>query len=150
MIIELAAVVSAVNTAASALNKVASTTSDIQQISGFLGSLGSAQTDLNKIKASKTLSHADALTHSLAQKKINESMKELKEAFIYSGNADLWDEAMLAVHNSKKSREKELRRLEAIKAKKNKELQEILTAVVMGLVVAPFVIGLLILAIIKS
>ena len=77
-------------------------------------------------------------------------MKELKEAFIYSGNADLWDEAMLAVHNSKKSREKELRRLEAIKAKRNKELQEILTAVVMGLVVAPFVIGLLILAIIKS
>ena len=54
MILELTAIVGAVNTATSAINKVASTTSDIQQISSFLGTLGEAQYDLQKVKSKQT------------------------------------------------------------------------------------------------
>jgi len=55
MILGLAAIVSTVNVATSALNKVAGATSDIQQISPFLGALWEAQHDLQKIKNTQPL-----------------------------------------------------------------------------------------------
>ena len=82
MVLELAAIVSTVNAATTALNRVASATSDIQQISSFLGTLGEAQHDLQKIKNTQPLSASDAIQHQLAQKQISDTLAEVQDIFL--------------------------------------------------------------------
>ena len=119
---ELGAIVSAVNTATSMINKVASTTNDISSISGFLTSLGSAQVDLQSLANQGKLTEKDAIQAALTKKQIDETMKEIKDLFIVSGNGALYTDAMQELANARKRRLDEVKR----KQKERKELMDMI------------------------
>ena len=137
MVLELAAIVSTVNAATTALNRVAGATSDIQQISSFLGALGEAQHDLQKIKNTQPLSAGDAIQHQLAQKQIADTLTEVKDIFTISGNGHLWANAMQAMADARVARQKEIN--QAIKNKKDKirQLKEAGVIILIALLVVP-------------
>jgi len=137
MVLELAAIVSTVNAATTALNRVAGATSDLQQISSFLGTLGEAQHDLQKIKNTQPLSAGDAIQHQLAQKQIADTLTEVKDIFTISGNGHLWANAMQAMADARVARQNEINRLTAEKKAKNKQLKEAFVIILVALLVVP-------------
>jgi len=137
MVLELAAIVSTVNAATSALNRVAGATSDIQQISSFLGSLGEAQHDLQKIKNTQALSASDAIQHQLAQKQIADTLAEVKDIFIISGNGHLWANAMQAMADARVARQKEINQVIKNKKDKLRQLKEAGVIILIALLVVP-------------
>ena len=149
MVLELAAIVSTVNAATSALNRVAGATSDIQQISSFLGSLGEAQHDLQKIKNTQSLSAADAIQHQLTQKQISDTLSEVKDIFMVSGNSDLWNNAMQAMAEARLARQSEIKRLTAERKAKNRQLKEVLIIVVVALLLVPAAVFALLYSLVK-
>ncbi len=136
---ELGAIVSAVNTATSMINKVASTTNDISTISGFLTSLGSAQVDLQTLANQGKLTEKDAIQAALTKKQIDETMKEIKDLFVVSGNGGLYADAMQELANARKRRVDEVRR----KQKERKELMSMIKLGVLAIGVAIFLVPLL-------
>lgn len=149
MVLELAAIVSTVNAATTALNRVAGATSDIQQISSFLGALGEAQHDLQKIKNTQPLSAGDAIQHQLAQKQIADTLTEVKDIFTISGNGHLWDNAMQAMADARVARQNEINRLTAEKKAKNKQLKEVLIIVGVALLIVPAALFALLQSLVK-
>lgn len=139
MLMELGAIVSAVNTATSMINKVASTTNDISTISGFLTSLGSAQVDLQTLANQGKLTEKDAIQAALTKKQIDETMKEIKDLFVVSGNGGLYADAMQELANARKRRVDEVRR----KQKERKELMSMIKLGVLAIGVAIFLVPLL-------
>ena len=144
MVLELAAIISGVNAATSALSRVASVTSDISSISEFLGTLGEAQYDLGRIKNTKTLTAADAIKHQLCQKQVNDCLSEIKDIFLVSGNMQLWDNAQAAMAESRKARAEEIKRAAAARKKLIKELKIIGLVVLICIFIVPVTIYLLI------
>lgn len=136
---ELGAIVSAVNTATSMINRVASTTNDISTISGFLTSLGSAQVDLQTLANQGKLTEKDAIQAALTKKQIDETMKEIKDLFVVSGNGGLYADAMQELANARKRRLDEVRR----KQKERKELMSMIKLGVIAIGVAIFLVPLL-------
>ena len=136
---ELGAIVSAVSTATSMINKVASTTNDISSISGFLTSLGSAQVDLQTLSNSGKLTEKDAIQAALTKKQIDETMKEIKDLFTISGNGALYADAMQELANARKRRLDEVKR----KQKERKELMSMIKLGVIAIGVAIFLVPLL-------
>ena len=139
MLMELGAIVSAVNTATSMINRVASTTNDISTISGFLTSLGSAQVDLQTLANQGKLTEKDAIQAALTKKQIDETMKEIKDLFIVSGNGGLYADAMQELANARKRRLDEVRR----KQKERKELMSMIKLGAIAIGVAIFLVPLL-------
>ena len=107
---ELGAIMSAVSTATSMINKVASTTNDISSISGFLTSLGGAQVDLQTLHNSGKLTEKDAIQAALTKKQIDDTMREIKDLFLVSGNGELYAQAMQELANARKRRLDETKR----------------------------------------
>jgi len=140
MVLELAAVISGVNAATSALSRVAAVTSDISSISEFLGTLGQAQYDLGRIKNTKTLTAAEAIKHQLCQKQVNDCLMEVKDIFLVSGNMQLWDNAQAAMAESRKARAEEIKRAAAAKKKLIKELKIIGLVVLICIFIVPITI----------
>ena len=140
MVLELAAVISGVNAATSALSRVAAVTSDISSISEFLGTLGQAQYDLGRIKNTKPLTAAEAITHQLCQKQVNDCLMEVKDIFLVSGNMQLWDNAQAAMAESRKARAEEIKRAAAAKKKLIKELKIIGLVVLICIFIVPITI----------
>ena len=144
MVLELAAIISGVNAATSALSRVASVTSDISSISEFLGTLGEAQYDLGRIKNTQTLTAADAIKHQLCQKQVNDCLMEVKDIFLVSGNMQLWDNAQAAMAESRKARAEKIKRAAAARKKLIKELKTIGLVVLICIFIVPVTIYLLI------
>ena len=140
MVLELAAVISGVNAATTALSKVAAVTQDVSSISEFLGTLGQAQYDLGRIKNTKTLTAADAIKHQLCQKQVNDCLSEIKDIFLVSGNMALWDAAQTAMAESRKARALEIQRAAAAKKKLIKELKTIGLVVLICIFIVPITI----------
>ena len=140
MVLELAAVISGVNAATSALSRVASVTQDVSSISEFLGTLGQAQYDLGRIKNTQTLTAADAIKHQLCQKQVNDCLMEVKDIFLVSGNMQLWDNAQAAMAESRKARALEIQRAAAAKKKLIKELKTIGLVVLICIFIVPIAI----------
>lgn len=140
MVLELAAVISGVNAATSALSRVASVTQDVSSISEFLGTLGQAQYDLGRIKNTKTLTAADAIKHQLCQKQVNDCLIEIKNIFLVSGNMQLWDNAQAAMAESRKARAEEIKRAAAARKKLIKELKTIGLVVLICIFIVPIAI----------
>jgi CHASE3 domain sensor protein len=136
MVLELGAIISGLNMAASALNKTAQATQDLSQISGYLSALAEGQHDLQRLQNTKTLSAADAVKAQLAKKEADDALAQVREAFIYSGNQRLWDDAMTAMAEARKARAAEIRRLELARKRRKKELTQlaIVIAVSVGLI----------------
>ena len=90
---EIVAIISTINAAAGAINKVAGTCNDLNTIGSFVGKLGQAQVDLQAYqnKHRNSLSQEELIQITLAKKQYQDRMNEIRELFIYSGNAHLWD-----------------------------------------------------------
>ena len=88
---EIAAIIATVNAAAGAINKVAGTCNDLSTIGSFVGKLGQAQVDLQAYQNKKrgNLSKEEIIQITLAKKAYDDRMNEIRELFIYSGNAHL-------------------------------------------------------------
>lgn len=112
---EVMAIISTINAAAGAINKVAGTCNDINTIGSFIGKLGQAQVDLQAYQNKKrgNLSQEEIIQITLAKKQYDDRMNEIRELFIYSGNAHLWDEIQLQMANARKQRIAEMRAKEA-------------------------------------
>ena len=149
MVLELAAIVSTVNVATSALNKVAGATSDIQQISSFLGALGEAQHDLQKIKNTQPLSASEAIQHQLTQKQINDTLSEIKDIFLVSGNSHLWDNAMQAMADARVARQNQINKAIAKRKARIKELKEAGVIILIAVIIVPVAIFALLYTIIN-
>tara|TARA_Y100000385_G_scaffold90351_1_gene92946 strand:- start:110 stop:559 length:450 start_codon:yes stop_codon:yes gene_type:complete len=149
MVLELAAIVSTVNAATSALNRVAGATSDIQQISSFLGALGEAQHDLQKIKNTQTLSASEAIQHQLTQKQINDTLSEIKDVFLVSGNGHLWDNAMQAMADARVARQNEINKAIATRKARMKELKEAGVIILIAVIIVPVAIFALLYSLVK-
>jgi len=136
VVLELGAIISGLNMAASALNKTAQATQDLSQISGYLSALAEGQHDLQRLQNTKTLSASDAVKAQLAKKEADEALAQVREAFIYSGNGQLWENAMTAMAEARKARAAEVRRLELARKRRKKELTQlaIVIAVSVGLI----------------
>ncbi|HCV06036.1 MAG TPA: hypothetical protein DG048_25670 [Pseudoalteromonas sp.] len=110
---EIMAIMSTINAAAGAINKVAGTCSDVETIGAFVGKLGQAQIDLQvyKNKRGNNLSQEEHIQLALAKKAYDEKMAEIKDLFYWSGNAHIWDNMQIEMANARK------RRIAEIKAK---------------------------------
>jgi cation transport ATPase len=109
------AIISTINAAAGAINKVAGTCNDLNTIGSFVGKLGQAQVDLQAYhnKNRNNLSQEELIQITLAKKQYQDRMNEIRELFIYSGNAHLWDEIQMEMANARKRRIAEMRAKEA-------------------------------------
>ena len=109
------AIISTINAAAGAINKAAGTCNDLNTIGSFVGKLGQAQVDLQAYhnKNRNNLSQEELIQITLAKKQYQDRMNEIRELFIYSGNAHLWDEIQMEMANARKRRIAEMRAKEA-------------------------------------
>jgi hypothetical protein len=143
MIAEISAVIAGVNAATSAIKRVAETTNDISSISSFLSTLGGAEVELARAQNEGKLSEADAVKAALAKKQIQETMQEIKDLFMVSGNGQLYNEAMAAMAQARKAKQLELARKAAAKKQLRKELKEYAFIFLGVVVLLPMILALL-------
>jgi RNA-splicing ligase RtcB len=144
MIAEISAIVAGVNAATSAIKRVAETTNDISSISSFLSTLGGAEVELARAQNEGKLSEGDAVKAALAKKQIQDTMKEIKDLFTISGNAQLYNEAMSAMAEARKAKQAELARKAAAKKKFWKDVREIGSVVAVLVFLIPMTLAILI------
>jgi hypothetical protein len=143
VIAEISAIVAGVNMASSALKKAAATADDLSTIGSFLSKLGGAEVELAKAQNQGGLSEADAVKAALARKEIAQTMQDVKDLFVVSGNGALYQECMQEMANARKAKQQELARLVRQKAARNKELRQIGLIILICLIVVPLAVGLL-------
>jgi hypothetical protein len=144
MIAEISAIVAGVNAATSAIKRVAETTNDISSISSFLSTLGGAEVELARAQNEGKLSEGDAVKAALAKKQIQDTMKEIKDLFTISGNAQLYNEAMSAMAEARKAKQAELARKAAAKKKFWKDVREIGSVIAVLVFLIPMTLAILI------
>jgi len=96
--------------ASNALKQVAGTADDLSTIGTFLSKLGGAEVELARAQNQGGLSESDAVKAALARKQIKETMQEVKDLFIVSGNGHLYQECMAEMANARKAKQEELAR----------------------------------------
>jgi phage terminase large subunit-like protein len=141
MIAEISAIVAGVNLATNAIKQVAGTANDLSTIGTFLGKLGGAEVELAKAQNAGNLSEADAIKAALARKQISDTMQEVKDLFVVSGNGHLYQECMQEMANARKAKQEELAKLVKVRAKRNKELRQLAMIVLLCLALVPAVVG---------
>lgn len=147
MIGEIAAIVAGVNAATSAIKQVAETTNDIQSISSFLSTLGGAEVELARSQNSGKLSEADAVKAALAKKQIQETMAQVKDLFTVSGNGQLYQDAMQAMAEARKAKQKELAEKMAAKKQFRRDMRQLAAVFLAVAILVPTVLALLLSAI---
>ena len=143
MIGEIAAIVAGVNAATSAIKQVAETTNDIQSISGFLSTLGGAEVELARSQNSGKLSEADAVKAALAKKQIQETMAQVKDLFTVSGNGQLYQDAMQAMAEARKAKQRELAEKMAAKKQFRRDMRQLAAVFLAVAILVPTVLALL-------
>jgi len=141
MIAEISAIVAGVNMATSAIKQAAGTANDLSTIGTFLSKLGGAEVELAKAQNAGGLNEGDAVKAALARKQIAETMQEVKDLFVMSGNGHLYQECMQEMANARKAKQDELARLALLKKKRYKELRQLGMIVLLCLALVPTVVG---------
>jgi len=143
MIAEISAIVAGVNMASNALKQAASSCDDLSTIGNFLSKLGGAEVELARAQNQGGLSEADAIKAALARKQIAETMQEVKDLFVMSGNGHLYQECMQEMANARKAKQQELAR--KIKEKKQfmQQMRQIGLIVVVVILLVPAALGAL-------
>ena len=141
MIAEISAIVAGVNMATSAIKQAAGTANDLSTIGTFLSKLGGAEVELAKAQNAGGLNEGDAVKAALARKQIAETMQEVKDLFVMSGNGHLYQECMQEMANARKAKQEELARLAILKRKRFKELRQLGMIVLLCLALVPTVVG---------
>jgi len=143
MIAEISAIVAGVNMASNALKQAASSCDDLSTIGNFLSKLGGAEVELARAQNQGGLSESDAIKAALARKQIAETMQEVKDLFVMSGNGHLYQECMQEMANARKAKQQELAR--KIKEKKQfmQQMRQIGLIVVVVILLVPAALGAL-------
>ena len=141
MIAEISAIVAGVNMASNAIKQVAGTADDLSTIGTFLGKLGGAEVELARAQNTGKLSEADAIKAALARKQIADTMQEVKDLFIVSGNGHLYQQCMQEMANARKAKQEELARAIVAKRRFWKEVRQIGMLVLLVLVLVPASVG---------
>ena len=141
MIAEISAIVAGVNLATNAIKQVAGTANDLSTIGTFLGKLGGAEVELAKAQNAGNLSEADAIKAALARKQISDTMQEVKDLFVVSGNGHLYQECMQEMANARRAKQEEIAKLVQVRAKRNKELRQIAMVLLICLALVPATVG---------
>jgi len=141
MIAEISAIVAGVNMATSAIKQAAGTANDLSTIGTFLSKLGGAEVELAKAQNAGGLNEGDAVKAALARKQIAETMQEVKDLFVMSGNGHLYQQCMQEMAAARKAKQEELARLVLLKKKRYKELRQLGMIVLLCLVLVPTVVG---------
>ena len=143
MIAEISAIVAGVNMATSAIKQAAGTADDLSTIGVFLSKLGGAEVELAKAQNQGGLNEADAIKAALARKQIAETMQEVKDLFVMSGNGHLYQQCMQEMANARKAKQEELARAAAKNKQFWKEMRQIGVLVLLVLVLVPAALGAL-------
>ena len=141
MIAEISAIVAGVNMASNALKQVAGTADDLSTIGTFLSKLGGAEVELARAQNQGGLSESDAVKAALARKQIKETMQEVKDLFIVSGNGHLYQECMAEMANARKAKQEELARSVRAREKFKKELTQYALIFMVIIVLVPATVG---------
>ena len=143
MIAEISAIVAGVNMASNALKQAASSCDDLSTIGNFLSKLGGAEVELARAQNQGGLSESDAIKAALARKQIAETMQEVKDLFVMSGNGHLYQQCMQEMANARKAKQQELAR--KIKEKKQfmQQMRQIGLIVVVVILLVPAALGAL-------
>jgi len=140
---EIATIVAGVNAATSAIKQIAETTSDISSISSFLATIGEADYELQRAQNEGKLSEADAIKAALAKKQISDLTKDIRDIFTYSGHSELYQEALSAMADARKSKQQELARKAAAKKKFWREARQWGVVIAVLLILLPTTLALL-------
>ena len=141
MIAEISAIVAGVNLATNAIKQVAGTADDLSTIGTFLGKLGGAEVELARAQNTGRLSEADAIKAALARKQIKDTMQEVKDLFVMSGNGHLYQECMQEMANARKAKQEELARAVVERRKFRAQMTQYALIFMVVLVLVPATVG---------
>ena len=143
MIAEISAIVAGVNMASNALKQAASSCDDLSTIGNFLSKLGGAEVELARAQNQGGLNEADAVKAALARKQIAETMQEVKDLFVMSGNGHLYQECMQEMANARKAKQEELARKVKEKKQFMQQMRQLGLIVVVVILLVPAALGAL-------
>ena len=143
MIAEISAIVAGVNMASNALKQAASSCDDLSTIGNFLTKLGGAEVMLARAQNQGGLNEADAVKAALARKQIAETMQEVKDLFVMSGNGHLYQQCMQEMANARKAKQEELARKVKEKKQFMQQMRQIGLIVVVVILLVPAALGAL-------
>ena len=141
MIAEISAIVAGVNMASNALKQVAGSVDDLSTIGSYLSKLGGAEVELARAQNQGGLSESDAIKAALARKAISDTMQEVKDIFVISGNGHLFQECMQEMANARKAKQEELAKAAAKQKKFRKEMGQYAMIFLVVIVLVPATIG---------
>ena len=141
MIAEISAIVAGVNLATNAIKQVAGTADDLSTIGTFLGKLGGAEVELARAQNQGGLSESDAIKAALARKQIKDTMQEVKDLFVMSGNGHLYQECMQEMANARKAKQEELARAVVARRKFRAQMTQYALIFMVVLVLVPATVG---------
>jgi len=139
MIIEA---VAAVTAACKALEMAAGAASNIESLGAYIGRLGESEFDLQRAKNSKNLSESESMKIVMAEEQLRQSRAAIRQVFEATHRLDLWNEIQVKTAEARKNRQKEVKRLEALRRKKRKQIIQILIVAALCLGLVPLAIGL--------
>jgi len=100
----------------------------IKEFAGHIQSVGEMGPHLNKLADAKEQIEKKAkegsMEHFFELEKIKQQEAEIKQLFIYSGRAGLWDDYCKFIANRKQLKENERKRIEQAKARKRRQIKE--------------------------
>jgi len=135
MIFEAIAAIKIANEAIGAIKEFAGHVSSVGEMGPQLTKLADAKEEIEKKAKNGDMECFFEL------EKINQREAEIKQLFIYSGRAGLWDDYQKFIANRKQLRENERKRAEAKKWAKNKAIQNGFLYVAVGIAVLGVVGG---------
>ena len=141
MIAEISAIVAGVNMASNALKQAAASCDDLSTIGNFLSKLGGAEVELAKAQNAGKLSEADAIKAALARKQIKDTMQEVKDLFVMSGNGHLYQQCMQEMANARKAKQEELARAVVERRKFRAQMTQYALVFMLVLVLVPAAVG---------
>ena len=137
--------VAAVTTACKALEMAAGAANNIESLGAFIGRMGAAEFDLQRAKnTARSMSEAEAAKAVMAEEMVRQSRENMKSVFLATNRMDLWDDMQKKMAEARRARQEEIKRQEALRKKRKKELIEILIAISICLGLVPIAIGLVI------
>ena len=127
MIFEAIAAIKIANEAVSAVKEMCGNIQSVGQMGPHLTKLADAKEELQKKADDGSMEHFFEL------EKIRQQEAEIKQLFIYSGRAGLWDDYQRFMQTRKELKEKERKREEARKLAKKKAVKDALMYGAIGL-----------------
>jgi hypothetical protein len=143
MIAEISAIVAGVNMASNALKQAAGSCDDLSTIGNFLTKLGGAEVELARAQNQGGLNEADAVKAALARKQIAETMQEVKDLFVMSGNGHLYQQCMQEMANARKAKQEELARKVKEKKQFMQQMRQLGLIIVVVILLVPAALGAL-------